>query len=126
MAKEKTETGLRIRKEMFGEEWVEERIADATDFTRPFVEMINDFAFGEVWDRPVLDRKTRSMLTLAMLVALNRNNELPLHLRGAVANGVSKDEIREILLQAVVYCGFPAVYDSFRVAEATLKELGVE
>jgi 4-carboxymuconolactone decarboxylase len=120
------EKGLQIRKEMFGAEFVEKRHAEATDFTRPFVEMVNNFAFGEVWSRPGLERKTRSMLTLAMLVALNRPHELRIHVKGAVANGVTKDEVREIILQGLLYCGFPAAFEAFRTCADTLKEMGLE
>lgn len=126
MSRDLDPTGLQIRKEMFGAEWVERRNAAVTDFTRPFVEMINDFAFAQVWSRPGLDRKTRSMLTLAMLVALNRPHEMTLHVRAALNNGVSKDEIRETLLHATLYCGFPAAFDAFRVCSETFTELGLE
>lgn len=126
MSRDLDPKGLRIRTEMFGADWVERRMAGVTDFTRPFIEMINNFAFAEVWDRPVLDRKTRSMLTLAMLIALNRPHEMTLHVRAAINNGVSKDELREILLHATIYCGFPAVVDAFRVCGETLTELGLE
>jgi 4-carboxymuconolactone decarboxylase len=121
-----SEKGLQIRREMFGADFVEQRSKVATEFTRPFVEMVNNFAFGEIWSRPGLDRKTRSMITLAMLVAMNQTNEMPLHVRGALNNGVSKDEIREILLHAVAYAGFPPVLDAFRVIGAALQDKGIE
>jgi 4-carboxymuconolactone decarboxylase len=118
--------GLRIRKEMLGAEFVEKRIADATDFTRTFQEWITNFGFGEVWTRTGLPRNVRSMITVAMLIALNRPHELKLHVKGAIVNGVTKEELREVLLHAVAYCGFPAAVDAFRVATETLKELGLE
>jgi 4-carboxymuconolactone decarboxylase len=120
------EQGLRIRKEMLGAEFVEKRIADATDFTRTFQEWITNFGFGEVWTRTGLPRNVRSMLTVGMLIALNRPHELKLHVKGAIVNGVTKDELREVLLHSVAYCGFPAAVDAFRVATETLKELGLE
>ena len=125
MTKPLDEKGLQIRRDMFGADFVEKRSAEATDFTQPFVEMVNNFAFGEVWQRPGLDRKQRSMLTLAMLVAGNHTNEMPLHVRGAISNGVTKEEIREVLLHAVAYCGFPAAFTAFRVMGDTLKEMGL-
>ena len=126
MSKELNPKGLQIRKEMFGEEFVTKRMANATDFSRPFVEIINDFAYGEVWTRPGLDRKARSMLTLGMLIALNKPQEIKLHVKVAINNGVSKDEIREILIHSVVYCGFPAVVEAYRACTESLKELGLE
>jgi 4-carboxymuconolactone decarboxylase len=120
------EQGLRIRKEMLGAEFVDKRIADATDFTRTFQEWITNFDFGEVWTRTGLPRNVRSMLTVGMLIALNRPHELKLHVKGAIVNGVTKEELREVLLHAVAYCGFPAAVDAFRVATETLKELGLE
>ena len=118
--------GLKIRKEILGAEFVEKRIAEATEFNRPLQELVTNFAFGDVWSRPGLDRKTRSMLTLAMLAALNRPNEFKLHVRGAINNGVSKTEIREVLVHASVYAGVPAAVDGFRLAAEALKELGLE
>ena len=119
------EKGLQIRREMFGAEFVEKRHAEASEFSKPFVEMVNNFAFGEVWSREGIDRKTRSMLTLAMLVALNRPFEMRIHLKGAISNGVTKDEIREIILQSVLYCGFPAAFEAFRLCEEVLTEMGL-
>lgn len=125
MADGLSEKGLQIRREMFGAEFVDKRHAEASDFTRPFVEMVNNFAFGEVWSRPGIDRKTRSMLTLAMLVALNRPHEMRIHIKGAVSNGVTQDEMREVILQGLLYCGFPAAFEAFRTCEETLKEMGL-
>jgi 4-carboxymuconolactone decarboxylase len=88
-------------------------------------ELVTQYAWGDVWNRPGLDRRTRSLLNLAMITALNRPHELKLHVRGAINNGVTKDEIREVFLQAAIYCGMPAAIDSFRNARETFKEMGI-
>jgi 4-carboxymuconolactone decarboxylase len=118
--------GLAIRREMFGAAGAEKAIESATDFTRTLQEMVTRYCFGEIWARPQLDRKTRSMLTMALLVALNRPNQLKSHVRGAITNGVSKEQIREVLLHSMIYCGVPAGVDSFNHATAVLKEMGLE
>ena len=118
--------GLQIRRDMFGSTNSDQVLQSATDFTRPLQEMVTRYCFGEVWTRSLLDRKTRSMLTMALLVALNRPNQLRGHVRGAVKNGVSKDEIREVLLHSMIYAGVPAGVDSFQHATEVLKELGLE
>ena len=117
--------GLQTRREVLGSEYVDASIKNADDFTRPLQEFTTQYAWGDIWNRPGLDRKTRSLLNLAMLTALNRPHELKLHLRGALTNGASKDEIREVLLQAAIYCGVPASMDSFRCAKEVFKDLGV-
>ena len=94
-----------------------------TEFSRPIQELVTEYCWGEVWTRPGLDRKTRSLLNLAMLTALNRMHELAVHVRGAVTNGATEEEIQEALLQAAIYCGVPAALESFRVAEQVLKEV---
>ena len=114
--------GLEIRKAVLGAEYVETSLKNADDFNRPLQELLTEYCWGAVWGREGLPRKTRSMLNLAMLAALNRPHELKLHLRGALRNGVTKEEIREILLQAGVYCGAPAAVDSFRVAREVFAE----
>lgn len=119
------EQGLATRRAVLGEDYVNAAIANADDFSRDLQQLVTQFAWGEVWNRPGLDRKTRSLLNLAMLTALNRPHELRLHLRGALNNGASKDEIREVLLQTAVYCGVPASMDSFRQAREVFKEMGV-
>jgi 4-carboxymuconolactone decarboxylase len=119
------EQGLAVRRAVLGEDYVNAAIASADDFSRDLQALVTQFAWGEVWSRPGLDRKTRSLLNLAMLTALNRPHEFRLHLRGALNNGASKDEIREVLLQTAVYCGAPAAMDSFRQAREVFKELGV-
>ncbi len=116
------EKGLKVRKEVLGAEYVESSIANADDFSRPLQEFVTAFCWGTVWNRPGLPRKTRSLLNLAMLTALNRPHELRLHLRGALNNGCTKEEIREVLLQAGVYCGVPSAVDAFRTARAVFAE----
>lgn len=122
MSDELFEKGLGIRREVLGATYVDASLKSATDFNRPFQEMVTRWCWGEVWGRPGIDRKTRSMLNLAMLAALNRPNEFKLHVRGALTNGVSPDEIREVLLQVAVYCGVPAALDGFKLAGAVLAE----
>lgn len=116
--------GLKVRREVLGAEYVDASIANADDFNRPMQELVTQFAWGEVWNRPGLDRRTRSLLNLAMITALNRPHELELHVRGAVNNGVTKEEMREVFLQTAIYCGMPAALDSFRIARKVLKEMG--
>lgn len=118
--------GLQIRRDMFGPALADQALESATDFNRTLQELVTRYCFGEVWTRPQLDRKTRSMLTMALLVALNRPNQLKGHVRGAVKNGCTKDEIREVLLHSMIYAGVPAGVDSFNHAMDVLKELGLE
>ena len=115
--------GLKIRREVLGSEYVDRSIQSADDFNRPIQELITEYAWGAVWSRPGLTRQTRSLLNLAMLTALNRPIELELHIRGALTNGVSRDEIREVFLQAAVYCGAPAALESFRIARKVFAEV---
>jgi len=114
--------GLATRREVLGAEYVDKSIQSADDFNRPMQELVTQYCWGDVWNRPGLDRRTRSMLNLAMLSALNRPHELKLHVRGALRNGVTKDEIKEVLLQVAIYCGVPAAIDGFRTAREALKE----
>ncbi|MEJ0034636.1 MAG: carboxymuconolactone decarboxylase family protein [Gammaproteobacteria bacterium] len=118
--------GLAIRREMFGVEGAERQIEAATDFTGPLQDMVTRYCFGEVWTRPGLDRKTRSMLTLALLTALGKQNQLRVHVRGAIQNGVSKEEIREVLMHSMIYAGLPAAVDSFATTTEVLKQMGLE
>jgi 4-carboxymuconolactone decarboxylase len=115
--------GLATRREVLGDEHVERSLRDATDFSAPAQEFVTEFCWGDVWTRPGLDRRTRSLINLAMLTALNRMHEFRVHVRGAVNNGCTVEEIRETLLQALVYCGAPAGLQSFREAEAVLDEM---
>jgi 4-carboxymuconolactone decarboxylase len=117
------ERGLEIRKAVLGKEFVEKSIASADDFNMPLQRLVTEYCWGAVWGREGLPRKTRSMLNLAMLAALNRPHELKMHIGGALRNGVSRDEIREVLLQVAIYCGVPAAVDSFRVAREVFAEL---
>jgi 4-carboxymuconolactone decarboxylase len=125
MEQAKFEDGLRIRHEIFGPEFAEQALAAADDFNRPFEELVTQYCFGEIWARPGLDRKTRSIVTLAMLTALNRPNQIRGHVRGAINNGLTKAEIQEVFLQAAIYCGVPAAVDSFRIAREVFKEMGI-
>jgi 4-carboxymuconolactone decarboxylase len=109
-------TGMRIRREMFGPAGAEERLAATTEFTRPLEEVVTRYCFGETWSRPGLDLKTRSMVTVAALAALGRPNQLRTHVRGALQNGVTPEEIREIILHTMVYAGIPAGVESFNAA----------
>lgn len=116
------EQGLKIRREVVGDEYVDNAIKNMTDFNRPLQELVTEYCWGEVWGRPDLSRKTRSMINLAMLTALNRSHELKTHIRGALRNGVTKEEIREVFLQAMIYCGVPAAVESFRLAQEVFKQ----
>jgi len=125
MNSEMFDKGLKVRREVLGAEYVDKAIASADDFNRPLQELVTSYCWGEIWNRPGLDRRTRSMLNLAMLTALNRPHEVKLHVRGAINNGVTKDDIREVLLQAGIYCGVPAAIDSFRIAREVFTEMGI-
>jgi 4-carboxymuconolactone decarboxylase len=116
------EKGLNIRKEMFGADVVERRMAAAGEFGAPLQKLINQYAYGEVWGREAIPRKMRSLLALAMTCALNRPNELRIHLRGAIKNGCTKDEIREVLLQVAIYCGIPASLEAHNMAAEIFAE----
>jgi 4-carboxymuconolactone decarboxylase len=118
------ETGLSIRREVLGSDYVDASLRKANDFTMAFQRITTEWCWGYAWARPGIDRKTRSMLNLAMLTALNRPAEIRLHVRGALNNGVTVDEIREVLLQATVYCGIPAGLDAFKTANEALQEAG--
>jgi 4-carboxymuconolactone decarboxylase len=115
--------GLQTRREVLGADYVDNAIRNADDFNRPMQELVTEYCWGEIWNRPGLDRRTRSLLNLAMLTALNRPHELKLHVRGALNNGVTREEIREVFLQTAIYCGVPAAIDSFRNAKEVFKEV---
>ena len=123
MSKEVLERGLEIRKAVLGREFVERSYSSADDFNKPLQDLVTEYCWGAVWGRAELPRKTRSMLNLAMLSALNRPHELKMHIRGALTNGVSREEIREVLLQVAIYCGVPAAVDAFRTAREVLAEI---
>ncbi len=126
MASDQYETGLNIRKEVLGEEYVDAAIANADDFNRDFQEMVTEYCWGGSWGRGVLTKQQRSMLNLGMLAALNRPHEFKLHFLGALTNGVSLEEIREVLIQIAIYCGIPAGVEAFRIAREVLKEEGID
>ena len=125
MNKEAFEKGLATRRAVLGAEYVDNSLKNADDFNMPMQELVTEYCWNEIWNRPGLDRKTRSFLNLAMLIALNRPHELKLHVRGAINNGLSKDQIKEVFLQAAIYCGVPAAIDAFRSAKEVFKEMGV-
>ncbi|KAA9149533.1 4-carboxymuconolactone decarboxylase [Amycolatopsis acidicola] len=109
--------GLRIRREVVGDEYVDAALAKAGDLGAPLQDLVTEYCWGAVWGRPGLERRTRSLINIAMISALNRPNELRAHIRGAVRNGCSHEEIREVLVQVAAYCGFPAALDGFKIAQ---------
>jgi 4-carboxymuconolactone decarboxylase len=123
MNKELFDRGLEIRKAVLGKEYVENSLKTADDFNRPMQELTTEYCWGYVWGREGLDRKTRSLLNLAMISALNRPHELKIHVAGALRNGVTREEIREVFMQVAIYCGVPAGVDSFRTAREVFKEI---
>ena len=115
--------GLATRRKVLGDAYVDASITNATDFTIDMQELVTQYCWGDVWNRPGLDRRSRSLLNLAMLTALNRPHELKVHVRGALNNGLTRDEIKEVFLQTAIYCGVPAAIDAFRVAAEVFKEM---
>jgi len=124
MNKELYEKGLAVRREVLGAEHVDNSLKTADAFNLPLQELVTEYCWGAVWRRPGLPKKIRSMLNLAMLTALGKPHELKLHVRGALRNGVTREEISEVLLQTAIYCGVPAAVDAFRNAREALKEAG--
>jgi 4-carboxymuconolactone decarboxylase len=122
MNKAKYDAGLEVRKAVLGDDYVNRSIQNATSFTRPMQELVTEYCWGTVWARDGIDRKTRSVINLAMLTALNRPHEIEIHVRGALNNGVTHEEMQEIFLQAAIYCGVPAAMDSFRIAQRVISE----
>ncbi len=122
--KERFEGGMKVRREVLGAAYVDRGMANADEFTMAMQDLTTRYCWGDIWSRPGLDRKTRSMLNLAMIATLNRPHELKLHVKGALTNGVTKDEIKEIMLQVAVYAGIPAGMDSFRIAREAFEEVG--
>jgi 4-carboxymuconolactone decarboxylase len=114
--------GLKVRREVLGTDHVDRSLAEVSEFARPMQELVTEYCWGVVWSRDGLERKTRSLLNLAMLTALNRTHEFAVHVRGALSNGASAGEIQETLLQTAIYAGVPAALESFRIADAILKE----
>ncbi len=125
MGKETFDKGLKLRKQVLGADYVEKSMAGADDFSRPMQELSTEYCWGYVWNRPGLELRERSMINIAMISALNRPHELKLHVRGAIHNGVSKEEMVEVFLQTAIYCGVPAAIDSFRTAKEVFKEMGL-
>jgi 4-carboxymuconolactone decarboxylase len=120
--RERYEQGMKIRRAVLGDAHVEKSLAKRNEFNEAFQDLITRYAWGEIWSRPGLTKQTRSMITLAMLVALNRPEEFRLHVKAALKNGVKRDEIREVLLQAAIYCGVPAANAAFHAAEEVIME----
>lgn len=122
MSDEPRERGMKVRREVLGDEYVDAAVERSSGFTAEFQDLITRYAWGEIWTRPGLDRRTRSAITLAALVAQGHSDELALHVRAALRNGLSKDEIKEVLLQSAIYCGVPAANSAFAVAQRVLDE----
>ena len=125
MDKKTFDKGVEVRTAVLGQQYVDNALKNVDDFNRPFQELVTEYCWGAVWGRDELPRKTRSMLNIAMIAVLNRPHELKLHIKGALTNGVSKDEIREAFLQVAVYCGMPAGLSSFKIAKQVFKEMGI-
>lgn len=125
MNKELYEQGLKVRRQVVGDSYVEASLKAADEFSMPMQELVTQYCWGDVWSRPGLDRKSRSLLNLGMIAALNRPEELAIHVRGAINNGMTKEEICEAFLQVAVYCGMPAGLGSFKIARQVFKEMGV-
>jgi 4-carboxymuconolactone decarboxylase len=123
---EKFKQGLETRKQVLGEEYVDRSVASADEFTWPMQQLVTEYCWDEIWNRPGLDRRSRSILNLGILAALNRPHELKVHVRGAINNGLTKAELTEIFLQVAIYCGVPAAIDSFRNAREVLKEMELD
>lgn len=123
---ERFEKGLKVRREVLGEAYVDASLAAADELTAPLQKLVTEWCWGEIWNRPGLDRRTRSFLNLGMLTALNRPHEVKLHVRGALNNGITEEEIIEVILQAAIYCGVPAALDSLRVAAEVIRQMRTE
>ncbi len=117
------EQGMQVRREMFGPELAERAVATASDFAKPFHDIMTRYCFGETWNRPAMGRRDRSIATLSMLIAQGKELEIKMHVKGGLANGLTVDEIREIVLHAMIYCGVPASFTALRAAEAALVEI---
>ncbi len=126
MSQEKFEAGLKVRREVAGAEYVDKAMAGADSFNRDFQEMVTEYCWGGTWARGVLENKTRSIMNLCMLSALNRPHEFKIHFRGALRNGCSLDELKEVLLQIAVYCGIPAGVEAFRLAREVFEAEGID
>ncbi|ASC64437.1 4-carboxymuconolactone decarboxylase [Achromobacter denitrificans] len=123
---EQFQKGLEVRRSVVGNAYVDKSLDGADDLTAPLQKLVTEYCWGEVWTRDGLERKTRSFLNLAMLIALNRPNELRLHMRGAINNGISREEIVEVVLQAAIYCGVPAALDAMKAAREVIADMEKE
>ncbi len=123
MDKKRYEQGLAVRRAVLGSEHVDSSFRSADDFTRPMQELVTEYCWGEIWSRPGLDRKSRSLINLAMLTALNRPHEIRLHVHGALNNGLTKEELMEVFMQCAIYCGIPAGMEAMRIAKEVLAEI---
>jgi 4-carboxymuconolactone decarboxylase len=123
---EQFDKGLEVRRAVLGKDYVDKSLEAATDFSRPMQQLVTEWCWGEIWTREGLDRKTRSIINLSMLTALNRPHELKLHIRGAINNGLTQSEIQELFLQTAIYCGVPAAMDGFRIAAGVFKEMALD
>ncbi len=123
MSNEKFERGLALRKQVLGADYVEKSLAAADDFSRPMQELSTEYCWGHVWTRPGLELRERSLINIAMISALNRPHELKLHVKAALTNGLTREQIREVLLQVAIYCGVPAGIDSVRIAREAFAEV---
>jgi 4-carboxymuconolactone decarboxylase len=122
--RQRYEQGMKVRREVLGDAHVDKSLQNRNAFNEEFQDLITRYAWGEIWSRPGLPRQTRSMITLAMMVALNRGDEFRMHVRAALENGVTREEIKEVLLQTAIYCGVPAANNAFHIAEETISERG--
>ena len=122
MSDDSFERGMEVRREVLGDEHVDRAVERTSDFTRDFQEVITRYAWGEIWTRPGLDRRMRSAITLTALIARGHDEELAMHIRAALRNGLTPDEIKEVLLQSAIYCGVPAAHTAFAIAERVLEE----
>ena len=126
MASDQYEAGLKERTEVLGPEYVERAVAGADDFNRDFQQIVTEYCWGGTWGRGVLERKNRSILNLGMLAALGKSHEFKLHFRGAINNGLTLEELREVLIQIAVYCGIPAGVEAFRNAREVLEDMNID
>lgn len=123
---DKYAAGIELRRDMWGEDAAEKRVREAPAFVRPFEDLVTEYCFGDVWNREGLDRRTRSIVTLACLTALTKPNQLRVHVQGAIANGVTVEEIREVIMHSAVYAGIPTGVEAMGAAMQVLKEMGEE
>jgi 4-carboxymuconolactone decarboxylase len=123
MDKKRYEEGLAVRRAVLGPEHIDMSIGSADDFTRPMQELVTEYCWGEIWTRPGLDRRSRSLINLAMLTALNRPHEIRLHVHGALNNGLTKEELMEVFMQCAIYCGIPAGMEAMRIAKEVFAEI---